>query len=91
MTIQKAQLCALVRKANVMRPVCALLLGKHHKPSHRMIAGVITMAVGIAIYKAGEHFDSHAVAFITDAVGFFIHGMGLTPFLEHIAEEVADV
>ncbi len=78
----------IVRKANVIRPVCALLLGKNHTHWHRLVAGAITMAAGIAIYKSGEHFDSHAVAFMTDAVGFFIHGMGLTPYLELLADSV---
>lgn len=78
----------LLRKANVMRPVCALLLGRNHKPMHRMLAGLVAMAVGIVVIKVGEHYSSHLVSFVTDGVGFFIHGAGLVPFLEHLAESV---
>lgn len=86
---KKKRIALLVQRANLLRPIAAVLLGKHHKPSHRMALGVVVMAAGISIYKGGEHFDSTVIAFVTDGIGFFVHGMGLVPFLEHLAEAAA--
>jgi hypothetical protein len=80
----------LVSRANIARPICAAMLGKHHSPVHRMAAGVVVMAVGVACAKFFGHMPSSTVAFIGDAVGYGLHGLGLTPFIEHLAEKFRD-
>jgi hypothetical protein len=77
-------------RLNVTRPLCHALFGHNHKHCHRMAAGVVVMGIGVTVAKFAGHVEYQAIAFIGDGVGYAIHGLGLTPFLEFLLEKFAD-
>lgn len=74
---------------NLPKALCQACLGHNHSHGHRMLAGLVVMAVGVAIAKAGAEYNAFAVHYVTDAVGFAVHGLGAVPFLEWLLEESA--
>lgn len=69
------------------RQLCTFLLGKEHKSSHRMVAGLIVMSVGVAIAKLGADVHEFGVHYMADAMGYAVHGMGALPFIEYLIGE----
>ena len=80
-----------VQYVNITRPMCHALLGKEHTHAHRMMVGTIVMSVGVLIAKTAGHVEYAAIAFIGDAIGYGVHGLGLTPFLEFVISKFAEV
>jgi type II secretory pathway predicted ATPase ExeA len=76
----------LIHKLNAPRALCELAFGPNHSVYHRLAAGSVIMATGVCIAKAPGAIDIHLVTlhYVADAVGYAIHGIGLTPFLDHI-------
>jgi len=74
---------------NLPREVCHHLIGEHHKPSHRMVCGLVVMGVGVGIAKSAGFFESHAIHFTLDMVGYAVHGLGCTPYIELLLAESA--
>lgn len=70
---------------NVPKLICTHLMGKEHSYYHHMIVGFILMVVGVkfAHYTADIHI--YVVHYAGDLVGYGLHGIGLTPFLEAIS------
>ena len=66
--------------------VCHQTIGRDHTPHHRMIAGILIMSVGVVIAKSANSFDAHWVHYVLDGVGYGVHGLGLTPFIESLME-----
>lgn len=81
----------LIVRVNIIRPICALLLGKHHAHTHRMAVGLAVMSVGVMIAKCEHYFEAVVVKFILDGMGYGIHGIGLTPFIELLSERTQEV
>ncbi len=81
----------IVSKLNAPRVVCQHLFGKDHTTTHRMIVGAVVMVTGVCIAKLGGHAEMQVLAYLSDVVGYGIHGIGLTPFLEALIAEVIDV
>jgi hypothetical protein len=75
-------------RINVARPICNALLGEEHSPRQRMLTGVGVMALGVLIAKCFGHSPMMLISSIGDCVGYGLHGLGLTPFIEHLAERV---
>lgn len=59
-------------------------VGEHHTHSHRMIAGATVMTVGVTIAKVGAVLHPEIFCDIADGVGYLIHGIGATPYVEVI-------
>jgi uncharacterized membrane protein YdjX (TVP38/TMEM64 family) len=80
----------LLRVLNLPRHVLNLAAGHDHPAWQRYAVGAVLMVLGIATYRLGDilasHLDVHLLGFVTDGIGFFIHGAGLTPYLEAFAE-----
>ena len=72
--------------ANVARPICAIMLGHGHSHIHRMTAGVFIMGVGVTIAKLAHGIEFTVIQMLVDGVGYGIHGLGLTPFIEVLSE-----
>ena len=72
----------VVYHMNVARPICTHLVGHHHTFAHRLLTGVVLMAVGVFIAKYFGHHPNEVVAAIGDGVGYGLHGLGLTPIVE---------
>lgn len=51
-----------------------------------MITGIIIMAVGVGIAKGAIIIESVALHFITDMVGYLIHGIGAIPIIEKVMD-----
>jgi uncharacterized protein YcfJ len=76
-----------IYRVNVVRPICNHLVGRHHTFTHRLITGVIVMVVGVLIAKHFGHSSNQLVAIIGDAIGYGLHGLGLTPLVESMVGE----
>lgn len=71
-----------MRCYNLPKAICRHLVGKEHDTHHHMLAGVFVMVVGVAIAKSVEFFHFPGAHFALDLVGYGVHGLGLTPFIE---------
>lgn len=77
----------LLNKVNVPRIVGDHLFNKSHTDTHRMLTGVVLMSIGVVVSKI--HFTLIIFQLIIDGVGYGIHGIGLTPFIEKITHIVS--
>ncbi len=73
-------LLTLSRHLNVARPICDHLLGEQHTHHHRMMIGTFVMTVGVTIAKVAGH---------NEIIGYAVHGLGLTPFVEYLLAQIA--
>jgi hypothetical protein len=72
---------------NVAKHVCNHLIGEHHTLAHRMLIGILIMAVGELIGNLGH---SHAIAHIAmSGSGSLIHAIGAIPFVEKASKIVS--
>lgn len=84
----------LISALNVPRRICHFMVGEEHRTSHRMAVGFIVMTGGVLVAK-GAHGLPHILAIMGDMLGYGIHALGATPFLEwllqaeHKVEEAA--
>jgi len=75
-----------IARINVIRPICSSMFGKEHSLAQRLITGASVAIVGVFISKALGHSDSHVVSYAGDAIGYGLHGLGVTPFIEWAAK-----
>ena len=80
----------VVYRMNVARPICNHLVGKEHTFAHRLITGVLIMAVGIFIAQYYGHHHNELIAAIGDGVGYALHGLGLTPIVEAVVKNYGE-
>lgn len=71
---------------NIVRPVFAVLLGKHHNVWFRMATGVAIAVVGLFTAKYFGHSHNEFVAYAGDGVGYGLHAVGCTPFIDKAIE-----
>lgn len=76
-------------RVNIARPICAVLLGENHPAKYRMATGVGVMIVGVAVAKVFGHMVE-PIGYAADLIGYAIHGLGLTPFIEHLAKRIKE-
>lgn len=73
---------------NLPRVVCDHLLGKdNHTPVHRMTVGAIVMVFGVGVSLAGAETHLFVLHYSGDIVGYALHGLGLVPFIERLAND----
>lgn len=81
--IKKKHLKFLIHNANIPKKVCNHVLGKDHSHTHRKIVGFVCIAIGILIGKTFfVHVGQPAIEYCAELIGFSLHGVGLTPFIE---------
>lgn len=84
-----------LQRINICCGLSAHLFGKEHTVKHRMLTGVLVMAVGVTISKLAVLFELHYVTlhFMFDGVGYMVHGIGALPFGEYLmkTEEAAEL
>ena len=71
-----------VKKINVARGICDHLLDNKHTDKHRMAVGGMIIFVGVLISKI--HVEFIIIHYFLDGIGYAIHGIGLTPFIEKL-------
>lgn len=76
----------IAKHCNLIKPVCNSMFGKEHSLAHRMATGATVAIVGVIISKSLGHMENAIVEGIGDAVGYGLHGLGITPFIEWIAK-----
>lgn len=77
-------------KINIPKAICYKLIGKHHKPGHRMIVGAAFMFSGVMVAHSGFFFQMILIQASLDMVGYGIHALGSVPFLEWLLEDPSD-
>lgn len=75
-----------IHAVNLPKHLCKWLLGKDHKVTHRLLVGTAVMVVGVLITKCSSLYDNHVFHLVVDVVGYGIHGLGLTPYIEALIE-----
>lgn len=72
------------RKIDPMFLLCDHLFGEDHPRWVRAMVGLVTMTVGVAIAKFSTHFlgEHEVIHFLGDEIGYAIHAMGATPYIE---------
>ena len=79
--MKKLPLKKILYKVNLPRLICNHIVGKEHTIEHRLFVGSCIMIVGVLLSKVT--FDNYIhVHLFTDMVGYGIHGIGLTPWIE---------
>jgi len=76
----------LAARINVIRPVCNSMFGKEHSLRHRLITGATVAITGVLISKMLGHSENHVLEYAGDAIGYGLHGLGITPFIEWAAK-----
>jgi hypothetical protein len=84
---KKSGLQVVIVKVNIIRPIASCVFGKNHNTAHRLLAGTVVMAAGVMIAKYVGHSPNEIIAHLGDGVGYGLHGIGLIPFIESIAEK----
>lgn len=78
----------LIVQINFVRPVASLLFGKQHHAGQRMAVGVGLAALGVCMVHY-LHVDNEYATLAIDGIGYGLHGIGLTPLIESLAESAA--
>lgn len=88
----------IIRRFNLIVPLCDMVLGDDHRASTRMIVGAGVMTFGVGLVKIGAWVTVHyalaehvteVVHFVTEEVGYAIHAIGATPYIELLASAVS--
>lgn len=88
----------VIRKFNLIVPLCDIIVGEDHRASTRMIVGAAVMTFGVGLVKIGVYLGNHYAAgehvafvvhFITEEFGYMIHAIGATPYIELLAAGVS--
>jgi hypothetical protein len=87
--VVKQRIIRISRIINLPGYICRATLGHQHKQSHRMVAGLCVMAVGVVVMKSAGHIHYELVSWTVEGLGGAIHGMGLTPYIEILLAEEA--
>jgi hypothetical protein len=77
-----------ISKANIAKHLCKHLLGKDHDTIHHMVVGGGVMVIGVLIAKQGGHMEAAVFHIGLDVIGYSLHGLGLTPYIEWALEQV---
>lgn len=68
--------------------ICNHVVGKNHTLTHRIVAGIILMFVGVSISQAGGAVTIVVIHYGLDALGYALHGFGALPIFELLSDKV---
>ncbi len=88
---KRTSLSHAVHVANVPKHICSAVLGRNHGYGSRIIVGIVVGVSGVAVAKFFGHSPNVYVEYAGDAIGYGLHGMGLTPILEYLVNVAEDV
>lgn len=90
----------IIRKFNLIVPLCDLVVGEDHRASTRMLMGAAVMTFGVGLVKVGvwvtHHYEltehvTELVHFFSEEFGYMIHAIGATPYVELLASAVSSM
>lgn len=73
---------------NIPGMICNHVVWKDHTLTHRIIAGMVLMFIGVSISQAGGAITIVFVHYGLDALGYALHGFGALPIFELLSEKV---
>lgn len=75
---------------NITRNICNHFVGEQHTLNHRMVCGGIIMIIGVGFYKVMVYSNGYFILhFFGETIGYLIHGVGASPFVEWILKQAA--
>lgn len=75
-------------RLNLPKHIVKHCMGNKHTEVHHRVAGAFVMIIGVGIAQGGHVFDLHALRFIADITGYFVHGIGSIPFVVYFERMV---
>ena len=83
---EKSKIKPMAVAVNLPYIVCVHIMGEKHSQSHRMLAGLCFMIVGVCI---GECFaEIFIIGIFCKAWGGIIHAAGTLPFIEKVSSKI---
>lgn len=79
----KRQYTKLLPRINITYWICDHLVGRTHKPKHRIATGTVIIIIGISLLNIGEF----PFLIITHTFGAIFHAVGAAPWVELIIEK----
>lgn len=86
----RIQTHTVVEYLNLPKLACTQLLGESHSAGHRMIVGAGIMVFGVIVAKQAAHLPE-GFDVMGDLIGYLIHGIGSTPYVEALVMAVRKV
>lgn len=74
----------IIHYVNIPYHLANHVVGEHHTPLHRKLAGFFVMAIGVILAHASSHVSNIIIAIFGDLIGYSIHGTGLIPFIHDL-------
>lgn len=78
-----------IHKINVVRRLCDHFIGENHTLKHRVGVGTTIMVIGVTIVKVGAMAPFGFIHVTTDVIGYLIHAIGGTPYIEYLIKTVS--
>lgn len=79
----------LLKAINLPYHIANHVVGEQHTQTHRRLAGLFVMAVGVSIAHAAANANI-IIALFGDLVGYTIHATGAIPYLHDIEAALKD-
>lgn len=76
----------LLRRANLPRRIADHLIGQQHSRCHQCLIGLGLMIVGVLVARGAAEIHFVVIHVAGDLIGYGIHGLGLTPYVEAIVK-----
>lgn len=89
--IKTTKLRRLLHCSNIPKHVCGIAFGKNHSHFSRMAVGLVIGVCGVVIAKSVGHSHNELQAYAGDAIGYGLHGIGLTPYIDYLTEVFEEV
>lgn len=64
------------------------MFGKHHTHRHKMSVGGGVMVIEVVIASSAHYFPFHVIQLSLDLIGYAIHGLGASPYIEYFVEKI---
>jgi hypothetical protein len=74
------------KNINIPKNICSHMLNEKHTYTHRMSVGASIMLVGVLVVQAFSTVETYFLHVLSEVIGYGLHGLGLTPFIDYITK-----